>query len=49
MNQSMQTLYKATNSCPTSEDERALDLVKDPTTPQQDKKGNNIYHGGAKT
>ncbi|XP_073249221.1 nuclear valosin-containing protein-like [Porites lutea] len=39
MNQSMQTLYKATNSCPTSEDERALDLVKDPTTPQHDKKG----------
>ena len=40
MNQSMQTLYKATNSCPTSEDQRTLDLVKDPTAPQQDKKGN---------
>ena len=39
MNQSMQTLYKATNSCPTSEDERAVNLVKDSTTPQQDKKG----------
>ena len=43
MNQSMQTMYKATISHPTSEDERDVDLeIIDSSKPEEKKEGENL-------
>ena len=43
MNQSMQTMYKATTSRPTSEDERDGDLpITDNSKPEEKKEGENL-------
>lgn len=40
MNQSMQTIYKVTNSRPTSEDEKDVDLKMDDSVMGEQKAGN---------